>query len=152
MFYGYFYKVCNLIESNCNCNMLICCIFASLVRSNFNFSMVTSFALYLWSNLIAIFSRLFLTLVYYHLFYLNFLKLKLNFKNKLTCFQTCFSSRDDMLRKNDTKQRRIISCIKVCLVNVLQLYGGKMCTQLWRNQQSDSFRYFINVSIFSILS
>jgi hypothetical protein len=35
--------------------MLICCIFASLVRSNFNFSMVASFALYLWSHLIAIF-------------------------------------------------------------------------------------------------
>ncbi len=62
-------KFAILVESNCNCTMLICCIFASLVRSNFNFSMVASFALYLWSNLIAIFPRLFLTLVYCHLFY-----------------------------------------------------------------------------------
>ncbi len=64
-----FIKFTILVESNYNCTMLICCIFASLVRSNFNFSMVVFFALYLWLGLIAIFPRLFLTLVYCHLFY-----------------------------------------------------------------------------------
>ncbi len=33
-------------------------------------------------------------------------------------------------------------------VNVFELYGGKMCTQLWGNQQSVHFRCLINVSNF----
>jgi hypothetical protein len=79
------------VESNCNCTMLICCIFASLVRSNFNFSMVASFVLYIWSDLIAIFPQLFLALVYCHLFYFKiFLNESLFFKKILKCFQTCF--------------------------------------------------------------
>jgi len=43
-----------------------------------------------------------------------------------------------------------MSCIKVCpnVVNMLQLYGGKMCTQLWGNQQSVHFSCLINVSNF----
>jgi hypothetical protein len=55
-----------------------------------------------------------------------------------------------MLRKMIQNKQELWVVLRFAqiFVNVLQLYGGKMCTQLWGNQQSVHFRCLNNVSNF----